>query len=227
MVALSTKLEWATQGVLLRIEDLLAEDRHYNIIDSVTSDVKQYLQLTSLPFLPARHPGVDLDDIWQFPNPDHHPTLVNRPTMPTGNLHPTYFVVGDAPGIGDGELTDHFDRIFVYGRSSHLLRKALLKANLYYKCWFTNLLKLATPDNRPSTVREVEDQLYILHNELELLKPKKIILLCNHVQEMWNYVLGNLDYKTMKVYHPSYAYRCQWGAENYAEHIQALVRRIS
>ena len=200
---------------------------HYvNRIGTPESDLLHYLNLTSLPFIPEKREVPSLDDLWQIPEEVDYPTLIYRPTMPTGNLSPSYFVVGDAPGVGGGRLVGgSFDRVFVYGRSSHLLRKALIKTGIYYKCWFTNLLKLATPKNRPSGLDEVMSFQWLLEQELEILKPRKIILLGAHVNEMWLKTFGNLKYDIIKVRHPASYVRGGMGAEEYADHLRTLIGR--
>jgi DNA polymerase len=126
--------------------------------------------------------------------------------MPTGNLKPKVFVIGEAPGVGDGQKKG-FDRVFVYGRTSHFLRMVLLKSKLYYKTWFTNLLKCSLENNRRATKNEFDECLKNLINELTILKPDIIITLGANVKDFFLRRVSKLissKQRVISLRHPSY-----------------------
>lgn len=201
LVRMAKTVNFNTQVVLRSVEDKIAEKLEVNLFREFNKDVSRYLLLTSLPFS-FTDVDVNLKDLWHL-GCRKCKTVIYRKTMPTGNLNPKFFVVGDAPGVGNGELSDRFDRVWVYGQSSHLLRKALFYAGKYFDCWFTNLLKCSTPKNRPSTNREVKACLSQLEEEISLLQPKKILLLGRNVQSMF----PDFGIPTISTYHPTYFVR--------------------
>jgi len=212
LVKQAASLNFSTQESLRFVEDEFAKKFYYNVFDErCSNDVLKYLALTSLPFI-FENKKFNLKKVWDI-NCRKCNSVIFRKTMPTGNLMPTYFLIGDAPGVGDGELKDKFDRVWVYGPSSHLLRKALLGLGIYYDCWLTNLLKCSTPKNRPSTKNEVSSCIQSLEIEIKLLKPKVLILLGRNVQNK----IPDFGIKTINVYHPSYYVRNNWSYKKYSE----------
>ena len=201
LVRLANQLSFDSQYILRAVEDELAKDYKVNLFTHRSAEIEHYLALTSLPFSFSKV-EVKLEDLWDL-NCRKCSTVIYRKTMPTGNLRPKNFVVGDAPGVGDGELTDRFDRVWVYGASSHLLRKALLEVGEYFNSWLTNLLKCSTPKNRPSANNEVKACAFQLEKEINLLKPKRIILLGRNVQNM----LPDFGIPIIRMYHPTYFIR--------------------
>jgi hypothetical protein len=219
LVKLTEILDFSSQHLLRDLEDELAQDYVVSCVLCGGADIKKYLMLTSLPFHFSKGlPKVQLEDLWPVACEECQ-SVVYRHTMPTGNMHPRYIVVGDAPGVGDGALIDRFDRKWVYGPSSHLLRKALDKFGIYEECWFTNLLKCSTPENRPSSQEEVKTCSKYLLNEIKLLKPKRAIILGNHAWEM----CPDLGIPKVKVYHPSYFVRKGGDWKQYAKHVKEVI----
>ena len=223
LVEISQELTFKSQYVLRNIEDSLAAEHAVSVFGDLTKEEKRYLLLTSLPFsLTGSMPSIRIDSLWPV-SCRKCLTVVYRHTMPTGNTAPTYMVVGDAPGVGDGELKGKFDRVLVYGPSSHILRKALGYIGIHNKSWYTNLLKCSTPNNRPSSTKERENCATHFMKELTTLLPQVVITLGTHVDanvRQWGY-MG----KIVKVQHPSYAHRSGSSAREYSEHIKASLEQ--
>lgn len=214
LVKMAKTLSFGSQSILRLVEDEFAKEFKINLFDYNSIKVEHYLLLTSLPFS-FSSVDIELEDLWHL-NCKKCKTVIYRKTMPTGNLKPRIFVVGDAPGVGDGEKKDRFDRVWVYGQSSHLLRKALFDVGIYFDCWFTNLLKCSTPKNRPSTDREVKACISQLEIEIKLLKPKKILLLGRNVQDKF----PDFGIPTISIYHPTHFVRKGLDYKKYAEIIR-------
>lgn len=224
---LSQKLTWKTQGSLLRIENELAKDYIMSVIPSYQSDTRRFLALTSLPFTIAKRPKVKLEDLWLPMDCQKCKKVVHRHTMPTGNMYPKYMIIGEAPGVGDGELIDHFDRALVYGQSSHMVRKSLLKLGIYHECWFTNLLKCSTPENRKPSDSECQGCSPFLLREILLLKPEKIIVLGNNAYELYDRFAfyEKTGVEACKAYHPRYFIRKGRSSEDYAKHLKEVIEQ--
>ncbi len=220
LIKMAEALSFGSQSILRLVEDEFAKEFKVNLFEhnDIYEEMEHYLALTSLPFS-FSSVDVELEDLWHL-DCKKCKTVIYRKTMPTGNLRPKIFVVGDAPGVGDGEKKDKFDRIWVYGQSSHLLRKALLDAGIYFDCWFTNLLKCSTPKNRPSSNREVDVCISQLEKEINLLNPEKIILLGKHVQNM----IPDFGIPIINIYHPTYFVRKGLDYKKYAEIIKEKLR---
>ncbi|SRR6266704_1333129 len=232
LLQLASKLNWKKQSFLTKKEDELAKLKSPFIASLDESrnikSIHRYICLGSIPYLlyddreyaESRGQWI-LSDLWQYELLPMCYDLVNRPTMPTGNLDATYMFIGDAPGVGDGEIQDRFDRVFVYGPSSHMLRKALIIANIHYDSWYTNLLKLSTPNNRPSSHEEVLSHKYMLDKEIETINPGTIVLLGNHVNNMFSKHFSYKNKKIIKIYHPSYIIRKGMDVEWYSKAIES------
>jgi uracil-DNA glycosylase family 4 len=246
LIDIASTVTWKTQDKLRNVEDDIVKQSYAAFVAEwpLTDPVKRYLSLGSIPYYVNMHnkPRDEAEYIaeqrvkalWHltWPRTETVGSLIRRPTMPTGNLIPYYVVIGDAPGVGDGAIFNRFDRVFVYGPSSHILRQALIHTGDYYECWFTNLLKLSTPDNRPSTLEECQSQRHLLVRELAVLIPDKIILLGAHAFDMFSNLHINyggigidvLDYEpeVVRAYHPSYARRSNWTYKKYAEKLDKV-----
>lgn len=234
LINIAQQANWKHQSVLTAEEDKIV-GRHWPfVVSELTDPVKRYLQLGSIPYIITKPEMIQdaekkgreiLQEVWhdEWPNTEMVKTLVRRPHNPSGNLEPKYMVIGDAPGVGDGAVFDRVERMFTRGPSSHMLRHALIFANLYYDVWFTNLLRLSTPSNRPSFKDEVLDYKHFLLKEIQLLKPQRLILLGAHVEKMFLSCYKEITIPTVKIYHPSYVSRICWNFKEYAEFIQSKV----
>lgn len=248
LLRVAEQLNWTTQGTLLKIEDKYLPMREIvHINQKVTPHLQKYLYLGSLPFVihendyafqnDKQHYQNILDQLWPFDWFDFSNDLLDTewngrlPTLPRGNLKPEIMIVGDAPGIGSSP--GQFDRTMTWGPSSHMLRKALITLKLFHKSWFTNLVKVSQLENKPTTLETVKDWKIYLNEELRLLQPKIVLLLGNHVAEMFEeeyQPFGVLAYsnqltKVVKIYHPTYIVRIGRTYQAYAEHIQSEIQK--
>lgn len=224
LINMAQKLTFKTQHLLTELEDDLAKQHTVSVITNIDVRVNKYLLLTSLPFVCGKLPkGVDLSELWPVAC-SKCKSVVKRKAMPTGNLKPKYFVVGDAPGVADGPL-DHFARAWANGLSSHMLRKALWAAgaDIYKNTWFTNILKCSTPENRPSSDQEVSQCVQYLIHEIELLQPSVIILLGKHVADVFPRHITPV----VHAYHPSFYVRQGWTYAEYANHLKTCLEGIA
>lgn len=215
LVEMSRHLTFAEQPLLTSVEDDLAKEYVVNCIKELDKTVERYLLLSSLPFvIGAQLPNVRLEQLWPV-GCTKCATVVRKWAMPTGNMQPTYFVIGDAPGVGIGPRYDEmFDRAWVNGPSSHLLRKALFALGIHHETWYSNLLICSTPENRPSVNTEVSNCNIYLQRELKLLNPKHLIVLGRHAEKMVNF-------EATFVTHPSAYIRSGKDYKAYANHISS------
>lgn len=89
-------------------------------------------------------------------------------------LRPTVFVIGEGPGH-DEDVTG---RPFV-GRAGQLLDKMLAAIELSRQanCYICNIVKCRPPNNRTPLPSEVTPCLQYLNKQIEILKPKAILLM--------------------------------------------------
>ncbi len=251
LLIIAARSDWTTQGALLKAEDQFIKRKEIIHLDDPEEEpmsemMQRYVSLGSLPFVIhnnsySYHTHRDdylaiLNQLW--PDEWLDTTLDQNtldetyngrlPTLPRGNLQPKYMIIGDSPGIGLSPGT--YDRTLTYGPSSHMLRKALLRSNMYYECWFTNLVKVSQFENRQTTHKYLKAWQPYLMKEINLLKPEHFILLGGHVQDMFTrYYLDDLIniygqiFKVSNIYHPSYCTRSGKKYEWYAEHIQGNI----
>jgi len=214
------------QKKLILRENKKADKFKYNhIVDLET--YRKFLFFTSIPFV-CGDINFDLKDLWPHDCYKCDSTM-NRRFFPTGNLKPKIMVIGDAPSFRGGEecfeLYNSRDngRVWVNykSRTSMILRKALNFLNLHHLCWYTNLLKCSVLDNRPSNMNEINNCFPNLKKEIELLKPKLLLILGNHVNSVFNSMNFNILIK--KIYHPSYAVRIGMTYKDYAKHIKEVL----
>ncbi len=90
-----------------------------------------------------------------------------------GNPKAEVMIIGEAPGADEDRIGEPF-----VGRSGHLLDKMLQAVNLPREdCYITNILPWRPPGNRTPTDGEVAVCLPFLYRQIELIKPKVILLL--------------------------------------------------
>lgn len=90
-----------------------------------------------------------------------------------GNPQAEVMIIGEAPGADEDRIGEPF-----VGRSGHLLDKMLNAINLRREdCYITNILPWRPPGNRTPTDGEVAVCLPFLRRQIELIKPKIILLL--------------------------------------------------
>ena len=144
----------------------------------------------------------------------------NYVNMPSGDLHPDYIFIGEAPGWKKpGEFNVP---VYSYGKTS-LLYRFLVSIIFGPKTWFTNISKPALEKNKKMTKLQLENNLNLLYSELEILKPATIICLGNYVYEK----LSPIYNKLYKIYHPAYIYRQGNDAKMYAKNMIEVKNEIS
>ncbi len=89
-----------------------------------------------------------------------------------GNVNSDLFIIGEAPGA-DEDVTGH---VFV-GKAGQLLTKMLKAINIEREDVFiSNILKCRPPENRNPQPDEVEQCFPYLEKQIEIIKPKAILL---------------------------------------------------
>lgn len=244
LIQAAATITWKTKDTLRCIEDALAEKFWISMFTAEQMqqhDVQRYVMLTSLPFILReemefttleehyRIAQIMMQKLWkiEWKKEELVGGLVNQVTVPTGNLIPKYFVIGDAPGVMPQDAYDHFGRVFTRGPSSLLLRQACIHAGIHQECWFTNLSKCAMENNLPTTQEALATQLSGLALEIELLKPEYIILLGKHTQEQFrqHHMLDNSTYQPLliDITHPSYRVRTKSTFREYGDGIRTAI----
>lgn len=228
LISVAAGMRSNSEEILRSFEDDFACDRmvnHFKSRSELTVEERHYLQLTSLPWFFGELPECCIECYWNTMKCKACKNVVYRRSMPTGNMKPRYFVVGDAPGVGSGEFEDkaYFDRMWVYGPSSKMLRSALRKAGIYEQCWFTNQIRCSTPGNRPTTEEERKNCLPNLQKEIDLMRPKAIFLLGNAARKT------RLNPKKARVFgvnHPSYMLYRHMTAGEYAKQFEKGLEKL-
>jgi DNA polymerase len=119
-------------------------------------------------------------------------------------------LIGEGPGADE----DRTGRVFV-GRAGQLLTKMLQAINLERnEVYITNVVKCRPPGNRNPKPEEVECCLPYLEEQIEIIKPKLLLLLgkvaavalFKQNRTLHSFRESNLEYhgiKTYVTYHPS------------------------
>lgn len=90
-----------------------------------------------------------------------------------GHEHAQLMIIGEAPGADEDRIGQPF-----VGRSGHLLDKMIEAIGLTREaCYITNVLPWRPPGNRTPTDGEVSVCLPFLQRQIDLIKPKIILLL--------------------------------------------------
>jgi uracil-DNA glycosylase family 4 len=237
LVNFAQELTWDNKDKLFYRENPYSEQNWISIFDQTqfkTPQVLRYLMLTSLPYIIMEDETVDiaakleraqkiLERLWpdklgslKIPNEED---LVPEITYPTGILTPKYFIIGDAPGCSTAkDPYDHYGRVFTRGPSSQMIRLATIYIGIYFKCWFTNLSKLAVLGNKPTNEKAILNQKEYLDFELKILQPEAIIVLGKHAAEMLK-TYYQLDIPIIQVTHPSYMARNHYSFKEYGDGI--------
>jgi len=127
-------------------------------------------------------------------------------------------IIGEAPG----QMEDKMKIPFV-GRSGKLLDKMLEFINLKRnKCYITNVVNFRPEENRKPTLDEILIFKPLLFNHIEIIMPKKILLLgttaaqavlghevtFNIVRGIWKKIIINKNYfDVLTTFHPAYLLR--------------------
>ena len=113
-----------------------------------------------------------------------------------------FMFIGIAPGRGrnDPFSIEAFKHI-----SGNILAEVLIKKKLYDRCYFTNVVKCNTKDNKLFDDDSTKRCLEFLREEIKLVKPKKIIVLGKQAMDL---LIRNFPRELVKdmtmIYHPSY-----------------------
>lgn len=134
-----------------------------------------------------------------------------------GNYNSNTVIIGEAPGSEEEITGKPFQ-----GRSGKLLRATLAKYNFDDKNIFvTNVVKFRPPQNRKPNKNEILLHMSILLEELNIIKPKFIILVGStalslyqaEISESISRVRGGVYFDKVRnctyfpIYHPSYILR--------------------
>jgi DNA polymerase len=132
-----------------------------------------------------------------------------------GNPKAKIFIIGEGPG----QQEDEQGLAFV-GRAGKMLNKSFLSVGIDTNedCYISNIVKCRPPNNRKPKSIEVDNCMPWLNSQIELIKPKVIILAgSTAVQSYLNInqpiskirgkwiTKGNIKY--MPIFHPSYLLR--------------------
>ena len=143
----------------------------------------------------------------------------NKTVFGGGNEQAEVMLIGEAPGADEDRMGIPF-----VGRSGHLLDKIIQAAGLARDdVYITNVLPWRPPGNRTPTTAEVAVCLPFLRRQIELVKPKVLVLLGGSAanallenEEPISRMRGKwLEYKTedgnsvavMATFHPAYLLR--------------------
>ena len=132
-----------------------------------------------------------------------------------GNPNSKLFVVGEGPG----QQEDEQGLAFV-GRAGKMLDSVFLSVGIDTNedCYISNIVKCRPPNNRKQLSNEVKECLPWLNEQIELIKPKVIVLAGStavqsylNIDEPISKLRGKWivkeDIKYMPIFHPSYLLR--------------------
>jgi len=132
-----------------------------------------------------------------------------------GNPNSKLFVVGEGPGQQEDELGLAF-----VGRAGKMLDSVFLSVGIDTNedCYISNIVKCRPPNNRKPLANEVKECLPWLNEQIELIKPKVIVLAGStavqsylNIDEPISKLRGKWivkeDIKYMPIFHPSYLLR--------------------
>ena len=132
-----------------------------------------------------------------------------------GNPNSKLFVVGEGPG----QQEDEQGLAFV-GRAGKMLDSVFLSVGIDTNedCYISNIVKCRPPNNRKPLANEVKECLPWLNEQIELIKPKVIVLAGStavqsylNIDEPISKLRGKWivkeDIKYMPIFHPSYLLR--------------------
>ena len=139
----------------------------------------------------------------------------NNVVFGRGNPNSKLFVIGEGPG----QQEDEQGLAFV-GGAGKMLDSAFLSVgiNTNEDCYISNIVKCRPPKNRKPLVNEVKECMPWLNEQIELIKPKVIVLAGStavqsylNIDEPISKLRGKWivrdDIKYMPIFHPSYLLR--------------------
>lgn len=117
-----------------------------------------------------------------------------------GPIPANIMLIGEAPGRDEDILGLPF-----VGRAGKVLVEALQKAGYERKAvYITNICKCKPVGNRPPRKEEADACIKYLFDEINEVKPKKIILMGRSAQRFFKHP-GEYFFTVHNVYHPAYA----------------------
>ena len=139
----------------------------------------------------------------------------NNVVFGRGNPHSKLFVIGEGPG----QQEDEQGLAFV-GRAGKMLDSSFLSVGIDTNkdCYISNIVKCRPPNNRKPLVNEVKECMPWLNEQIELIKPKVIVLAGSTAVQSYldidepisklrgEWIIRN-DIKYMPIFHPSYLLR--------------------
>ena len=139
----------------------------------------------------------------------------NNVVFGRGNPNSSLFVIGEGPG----QQEDAQGLAFV-GRAGKMLDSAFLSVGIDTNkdCYISNIVKCRPPNNRKPLVNEVKECMPWLNEQIELIKPKVIVLAGSTAVQSYldidepisklrgEWIIRN-DIKYMPIFHPSYLLR--------------------
>ena len=129
-------------------------------------------------------------------------TQIFDPALPSGNLQPTYFVIGQNPG---GRDKRPHSTAFNDGPTSQFLREVMIEAGVLRESWLTNSMLCPSVDNKVSRAG-VQRCDHHLRLQLELLQPKVVVILGRSTAEFIDpWVSAN--FSIVELLHPTYVRR--------------------
>jgi len=220
---------WVAQDALIKFENNIAWNKTAFIEIDKPDAYLGVFKYTSLPWVQSNHVNsarTKLSTLWRSDTCRKCPFMVYRHTEGVGNLNPEVMVVGEAPGVGNGEI-ERFDRVLVYGPTSHLIRDVLYSMKLIQNCWFTNLMKCSFPNNRAGKSKEFNECYGYLAEEFELLNPKLIIALGVSVGSFLSN-FKDIKCPVIPVMHPSFylAQNRRPTPDGYATHLRMQLENV-
>jgi len=129
-----------------------------------------------------------------------------------GNVMASIMLVGEAPGAAEERTGKPF-----MGRAGKLLDKLLVSLKLQNKVYITNPVHCRPPDNRKPTKQEIEACRIYFDGELNIIKPKTIVLMGRTAIESYGFgpevnagskpFLFDETWYIIPTWHPSYCLR--------------------
>ena len=221
LVSYAAQSNWSNRTALFSEEERLSKQYWVSSFsdDSVRENIQiqRYLMLTSLPFriqfvekqedeaafyYYAALCETTLRRLWKIRETDE------KALLPTGNMQPEYFVVG---GLAQESSVN---RSFA---DADFLRKALIKAGIHQKVWYTHLVKY--PDMQPTI--EAVKKLGFLELELEILKPQVLLALGSETAKIAEQVSDTVP--VLLISDIAYMVKHKFTFEEYAESFKTVV----
>ena len=143
--------------------------------------------------------------------------------LPTGNLNAEYFFIGEAPSEFRAGLDIEANYVWHDGPSSKILKTALYTIGILSKSFFSNVIKCSLRNNIP---RRPEEYFFcikkFLVNELQLVQPKKIIVMGAQADKAFLSIGGDYEYR--KILHPSFFIYKGKNALDYATYLKGELK---